>query len=81
METMAPIEKTDISVASVDVVLTGDLTSPGEGAPLVVLCHHGVRSYRVVCWLREQGLTACQSMAGGIERWSAEVDPKVPTYS
>jgi alpha-beta hydrolase superfamily lysophospholipase len=39
METMAPIEKTDISVASVDVVLAGELTSPGQGAPLVVLCH------------------------------------------
>ena len=53
----------------------------GDQRPLVVLCHHGVRSYRVVCWLREQGVAACQSMAGGIERWSAEVDSKVPTYS
>jgi len=36
---MRKMEKTDISIASVDVVLEGDLTSPGEGAPLVVLCH------------------------------------------
>jgi uncharacterized protein len=36
---MAGTVKTDISVASVDVVLEGDLTSPGEEAPLVVLCH------------------------------------------
>src|ERR1035441_9162675 len=35
-------------------------------APLIVFCHHGVRSLTVVTWLREQGLEACQSMAGGI---------------
>jgi rhodanese-related sulfurtransferase len=49
-------------------------------SPLVVFCHHGVRSYRVVCWLREQGLASCQSLAGGIHRWSAEVDSRVPRY-
>ena len=36
---MAPLKKTEVTVASVDAVLAGDLTSPGEGAPLVVLCH------------------------------------------
>jgi pimeloyl-ACP methyl ester carboxylesterase len=36
---MAQIEKTELSIESVDVVLQGDLTTPGEGAPLVVLCH------------------------------------------
>src|SRR4051794_13389498 len=48
--------------------------------PLVVFCHHGVRSLRVVEWLREQGLGHCQSMAGGIEAWSLAVDPSVPRY-
>jgi rhodanese-related sulfurtransferase len=47
---------------------------------LIVLCHHGVRSLRVVCWLREQGLASCQSLAGGIDRWSLEIDPRVPRY-
>src|SRR5208282_3001129 len=35
---------------------------------LIVFCHHGVRSLNVVNWLREQGVDACQSMAGGIDR-------------
>src|SRR5690348_13297766 len=48
--------------------------------PLVIVCHHGVRSLRVVEWLREQGLDDCQSMAGGIEAWSLTVDPSVPRY-
>jgi len=48
---------------------------------LIVFCHHGVRSLNVVNWLRQQGLGACQSMAGGIDRWSIEIDPSVPRYS
>jgi rhodanese-related sulfurtransferase len=47
---------------------------------LVVICHHGVRSLNVVHWLREKGVENCQSLAGGIERWSREVDPSVPRY-
>ena len=52
-----------------------------DGNTLVVYCHHGVRSLNVVNWLREQGVDACQSMAGGIDRWSCEIDPSVPRYS
>lgn len=49
-------------------------------AILIVFCHHGVRSLNVVHWLREQGVPACQSMAGGIDAWSATVDSSVPRY-
>jgi len=47
---------------------------------LVVLCHHGARSLNVTVWLRNQGFENAQSLRGGIEAWSAEVDPKVPRY-
>lgn len=47
---------------------------------LVVHCHHGMRSLNVVEWLRRQGVANCQSMAGGIEQWSAQVDPRIPRY-
>ena len=50
-----------------------------EGA-LIVFCHHGVRSMQVVNWLRDQGVSDCQSMAGGIDRWSLDVDPALPRY-
>jgi rhodanese-related sulfurtransferase len=49
-------------------------------AHIVVLCHHGVRSLNVTNWLRQQGFEKVQSMRGGIDRWSREVDSKVPTY-
>lgn len=47
---------------------------------LVVFCHHGVRSLNVVDWLRRQGVENCRSMAGGIDRWSLEIDRTVPRY-
>ena len=49
-------------------------------AHIVVMCHHGVRSLSVTNWLRQQGFEKVQSMRGGIDRWSREVDSNVPTY-
>jgi adenylyltransferase/sulfurtransferase len=46
---------------------------------VVVYCHHGVRSLNAVVWLRQQGIAA-RSMAGGIARWSEEIDPSVLRY-
>lgn len=57
-----------------------DLEGKSDNGALIVFCHHGVRSANVVNWLRGQGISQCQSMAGGIERWSSEVDPAVPRY-
>ena len=56
------------------------LEGQADQTPLIVFCHHGMRSLQVVNWLRKQGLDHCQSMAGGIDRWSIEVDPTVPRY-
>ena len=57
------------------------LDGQADVATLIVYCHHGVRSLNVVNWLRQQGVDRCQSMAGGIDRWSLEIDPSVPRYS
>jgi rhodanese-related sulfurtransferase len=48
--------------------------------PLVVLCHHGARSLNTTVWLRNQGFEKAQSLRGGIDAWSAEVDASVPRY-
>ena len=47
---------------------------------VVCYCHHGIRSLDAAVWLRQQGVENAKSMAGGIERWSAEIDPNVPRY-
>ena len=47
---------------------------------IVVVCHHGVRSMNVTAWLRQQGFERVQSLRGGIDRWSREIDSSVPLY-
>jgi rhodanese-related sulfurtransferase len=47
---------------------------------LVVLCHHGARSLNTTVWLRNQGFENAQSLRGGIDAWSGEIDPAVPRY-
>ena len=48
--------------------------------PLVVHCHHGMRSLRAVQLLRSRGVDRAVNLAGGIDAWSREVDPTVPRY-
>ena len=47
---------------------------------IIVVCHHGVRSLSVTNWLRQQGFDKAQSMRGGIDAWSRQIDPKIPIY-
>lgn len=56
------------------------IEAAADEARVVVFCHHGMRSLSVTNWLRQQGVANCQSMAGGIDRWSLDIDPAVPRY-
>jgi sulfur-carrier protein adenylyltransferase/sulfurtransferase len=47
---------------------------------LVVHCKTGGRSARAVRALQEAGFHNVWNLAGGITRWSKDVDPTVPTY-
>ena len=47
---------------------------------VVVFCHHGVRSARLIAQLREQGFANLINLRGGIDAWSQEVDPSTPRY-
>ena len=47
---------------------------------VVVFCHLGQRSMNVTVWLRNQGFEQVQSIRGGIDAWSVEVDPKIARY-
>lgn len=57
-----------------------DELTPQPNQSLIVYCHHGVRSLHVTRWLRANGLAQAQSMSGGIDAWSTDVDPQVPRY-
>ena len=47
---------------------------------VVLYCHHGVRSARGVELLAAAGFTCVWNLAGGIDRWSDEVDSTVRKY-
>ncbi len=57
-----------------------EIEAEADKGAVIVYCHHGVRSLQVANWLREQGVE-CQSLSGGIDQWSCEIDPAVPRYS
>lgn len=71
--------------------ISGDVLVPMNELPVrlaeiptdrdvVLYCHHGVRSFQVAVFLRQQGYTRVRSLHGGIARWAAEIDPGVPHY-
>ena len=59
--------------------LPGRLAELPKGLPLVVMCHHGMRSAHAVHHLREAGFDAL-NLSGGIDAWSRDIDQKVPVY-
>jgi rhodanese-related sulfurtransferase len=56
---------------------TGDLP---KDEPLVVMCHHGGRSERVVQYLQANGFANAVNLAGGIDAYARTADPTIPTY-
>ncbi len=47
---------------------------------LLVLCHHGARSARVVEFLRANAFDRAINIAGGIDAWAEEIDPTLQRY-
>lgn len=45
----------------------------------VVMCHHGRRSQQVAAYLNAQGFQVV-NLAGGIDAWAADLDPRLPRY-
>ncbi|NUP13130.1 MAG: Grx4 family monothiol glutaredoxin [Polyangiaceae bacterium] len=70
--------------------IEGSIHLDGEGraklekldkdAVVVFQCHHGVRSLAAAEHYLKQGFRRVYNLAGGIDAWSVDVDPKVPRY-
>jgi adenylyltransferase/sulfurtransferase len=57
-----------------------DELSSQKDSEIIVYCHHGIRSARAVGFLRSIGFPGAVNLAGGIDRWSTEVDPSLARY-
>ncbi len=51
-----------------------------KDAPIVLYCHHGVRSQHAALYLAGLGFTDLANLVGGIDAWSQAVDPTLPRY-
>jgi rhodanese-related sulfurtransferase len=49
-------------------------------AEIIVLCKAGSRSRRVAQFLSAQGLRRVLNLSGGIDAWTRDVDPGLPSY-
>lgn len=47
---------------------------------MVVICHHGVRSFHVARFLEHNGFAQVINLTGGVDAWAKEVDPKMAVY-
>jgi len=57
-----------------------DEVETSAGVPVIVYCHHGIRSLSGAAILEAMGFPEAYSLAGGIEAWSVLIDPSVPRY-
>jgi rhodanese-related sulfurtransferase len=48
--------------------------------PHVLMCHHGMRSYQVAQFLKNQGFDRVYNLTGGIDAWARQIDPAMATY-
>ncbi|MCO5297995.1 MAG: rhodanese-like domain-containing protein [Fimbriimonadaceae bacterium] len=52
----------------------------GTEDDLVIVCRSGSRSARVTAFLLQQGYRRVRNLAGGVLRWSRDVDPTMRRY-
>ena len=53
---------------------------PEPEQPLVIYCHHGLRSQSAAHLLEHLGYQNVYNLQGGIDAWSLLVDPTLPRY-
>ena len=61
-------------------VIPPRLTELDPKRPIACLCHHGGRSMQVTHFLKSRGFEHVANIAGGINAWSAELDPSIARY-
>lgn len=71
--------------------IAGSVSIPMRGIParhnelkpdadIVVICHHGARSFQSGMFLEQNGFANVINLQGGVAAWARDVDPAMPTY-
>ena len=85
LDVREPWENEEARIEGSVLIPLGQIQSRASGelnpeTRIVAICHHGQRSMSATAWLRDQGYERVQSLHGGIDAWSVEVDPSVLRY-
>ena len=48
--------------------------------PLVIVCHHGNRSWYAAVMLEQAGFADVFNLRGGVEAWAVDVEPTMKRY-
>jgi rhodanese-related sulfurtransferase len=60
--------------------LAGRVGELPHDRPLVMVCHHGHRSFHAAAMLKHAGFFQVHNLRGGVEEWAAEVEPTMKRY-
>ena len=60
--------------------LTNQLEVIPQDRPVIVFCHHGIRSRQVIQFLQSKGYNNLLNLEGGIHAWAQKVEPEMATY-
>lgn len=86
LDVRQPEEHATARITSARLIPLGQLNTRMEEiadwkeGPVVVYCHHGMRSQRACQMLEQAGFNEVINMSGGIDAWSLLVDPEIPRY-
>jgi rhodanese-related sulfurtransferase len=86
LDVRQPDEHAFVSLPNSTLIPLGEIASrldeleDWRDEEIVVYCHHGVRSLNGIAQLKHFGFAKLQNLAGGIDRWTTDVDPKLPRY-
>ena len=84
LDVREPWEVATVALPGSVAIPMGQITTRADeldtARPVVCLCHHGMRSMQVAGYLERRGFSDVWNLTGGIDAWSRQVDPSVPTY-
>lgn len=78
-----PAERAQATIAGsvlLDEAAAASIEQLDKSTPIAFFCHHGGRSQNAAEHFLQKGWKQVYNLAGGIDAWSAQVDPKVPRY-
>jgi rhodanese-related sulfurtransferase len=86
LDVRQPEEHAFVALPNSTLIPLGELLSRADEIDewrdneVVIYCHHGIRSAQAVAQLRAMGFADVHNLAGGIDRWTSEIDPTLPRY-